>query len=119
MTLIPGGMTAKRVFLLSAVAGLVLPYYFLLSFLSENGIDLALLIDQLFANDISTLFAVDLIITAVVVVLVQHTEAQRLQMANSWVYVLCTLLVGPSFALPLFLFFRASRVESPDAATVT
>jgi hypothetical protein len=32
-------------------------------------------------------------------------------MGNWWVYILATLLIGPSFALPLSLYFRESRIE--------
>jgi hypothetical protein len=37
-------------------------------------------------------------------------EARRLQMSRWWGYVAATLLVGPSFALPLFLYFRETRL---------
>jgi heme/copper-type cytochrome/quinol oxidase subunit 4 len=60
---------------------------------------------------ISSFFAVDLIVTAIVFWVHLYREAQRWLMANWWVYILATLLVGPSFALPLFLYFRESRIE--------
>ncbi len=31
-------------------------------------------------------------------------------MGNWWVYVVATLIIGPSFALPLFLYFREPRI---------
>ena len=96
----------KRLYLFLAVIGFVLPYYFFVSFLIENGFDLTLLFDQLFANDISTFFAVDLIITAIVFLIFMVQESRRYQMGNRWVYIVATLVVGPSFAFPLFLYFR-------------
>jgi hypothetical protein len=39
-------------------------------------------------------------------------EANKLQMKNSWLYLLASLLVGLSFALPLFLYFRARKMET-------
>ena len=102
----------KRLYLILALAGLVLPYYFFISFLLEQGFYLPLLMDQLFANDISTFFAVDLLITAVVFLLFSYQEAQKLQMRNWWAYAVATLVVGPSFSFPLFLFTRRSRLES-------
>ena len=88
----------RKLYLILAVIGLMLPYYFFVSFLVENGLDLGLLIDQLFANDISTFFAVDLIITAVVFLIFMFREAARYRMRNWWLYVVATLAVGPSFA---------------------
>jgi len=39
-------------------------------------------------------------------------EANKLQMKNSWIYLLASLLVGLSFALPLFLYFRELKLET-------
>jgi hypothetical protein len=109
----------KKMYLLLALLGLVLPYYFFVSFLAENGLDLKLLVDQLFASDISTFFAVDLIITAIVFLLFSYQESHRCHMENWWVYVIATLAVGPSFAFPLFLYFRETRLQGLEPATGT
>jgi len=102
----------KKLYLLLAIVGWVLPYYFSVAFLFENGLDLGLLLDQLFANDISTFFAVDLVITAIVFLAFLYCETSHWQMANRWVYVVATLAAGPSFSLPLFLYFRESRMQA-------
>jgi hypothetical protein len=101
----------KRLFLVLAVVGFVLPYYFFVSFLMDNGLDVQLLVSQLFANDISAFFAIDLIITAIVLLLFVHQESQRLQVRNWGLYVVATLLVGPSFAFPLFLYVRSGKLK--------
>ena len=75
-------------------------------------LNLALLVEQLFGTPISTFFAVDLIITAVVFWIFLYQEARRLQMSRWWVYLIATVLVGPSFALPLFLYFREARLAT-------
>ena len=102
----------KKLYLSLAAVGWVLPYYFFVSFLVEHGLDLGLLFDQLFANDISTFFATDLAITAIVFWVFLYREKQRWQMENWWVFIVATLTIGPSFALPLFLYFRQSRMEA-------
>jgi hypothetical protein len=102
----------RKLYLVLAVLGFVLPYYFFLSFLIENGPDLGLLVSELFVNDISTFFAVDLIITALVFLVFMLREAGRYQMRNWWLYILATLAVGPSFAFPLFLYFREARIAT-------
>jgi hypothetical protein len=101
----------RKLYLVLAAIGFVLPYYFFVSFLVEYGLNLGLLIDQLFANDISTFFAVDLIITAIVFLIFMVREAARYRMRNWWPYVVATLAVGPSFAFPLFLYFREPQME--------
>ena len=102
----------KNVFLALALIGLFAPYYFLFKFLSASGLNISLLVQQLFANDISTFFAIDLVISIIVFWIYMIAEANRLQMKNSWVYLLASLLVGLSFALPLFLYFREHKLEN-------
>ncbi len=102
----------KRLYLILAMAGFILPYYFFISFLTAHGLNLSLLTEQLFSTPISTFFAVDLLITAVVFWVFLYREAGRLQMKRTWVYAVATLLVGPSFALPLFLYFREERLAA-------
>jgi hypothetical protein len=100
----------RNLYLVLALAGFVLPYYFFLSFLLSYGLDLSALIGQLFASPISTFFAVDLIITAVVFLIFSYSESKRLGMGNWWVYLASTLLIGPSFSLPLFLCVREGKI---------
>lgn len=102
----------QNIYLVLASLGLLVPYYFLFKFLSANGFDIPLLVQQLFANDISTFFAIDLVISIIVFWMYMIAEANRLQMKNWWLYILASLLVGLSFALPLFLYFREHQLEN-------
>jgi len=54
----------------------------------------------------------DLLVSVIVFWFFMFTEARKLQMKNAWVYLLATLLVGLSFALPLFLYFRERKLQS-------
>ena len=102
----------QNIYLVLASLGLLVPYYFLFKFLSANGFDIPLLVQQLFANDVSTFFAVDLVISIIVFWIYMIVEANRLQMKNWWLYILASLIVGLSFALPLFLYFREHQLEN-------
>ena len=104
-------MTRKTVYLVLAVLGLILPYWFFFQFLNTNGLNFSLLIQQLFANDISTFFAIDLILSTIVFWIFIVADANKYQMKNGWLYILASLIVGLSFALPLFLYFRERRLE--------
>ena len=100
----------KNIYLVLVLLGLLIPYYFLFTFLGSNGLNISLLVQQLFANNISTFFAVDLVISIIVFWIYMFAEANELQMKNSWLYILASLLVGLSFALPLFLYFRERKL---------
>ena len=100
----------KNVYLILAIAGFVLPYYFFVSFLVANGLDFRLFFQQLFATPISSFFAVDLLISCVVFVSYLRQEAARYSIGRRWPYLVVLLTVGLSCALPLFLFVRESRI---------
>src|SRR4051812_4012381 len=99
-------MTTRHVYLLLALVGLVVPYYFFLSFLSAHGPDTRAFVQQLFATPIATFFAVDLVIASLVFVAFVRKETTHYAMRHWWLYVLALVTVGLSFALPLFLYAR-------------
>lgn len=101
----------KIIYLLLCIFGTVLPYSQFLPFLLENGLDIPLFIEQLFANRISAFFGIDLIVTSLVLWVFLFWEGNRLKMPNLWVYIAANLLVGVSLALPLFLFMRQQQLE--------
>jgi hypothetical protein len=100
----------KRVYLLLALIGLILPYYFFISFLIQYGLDVQLMLSHIFANNMATFFVVDLLITALVFLIFSYQEAQRYRIRRWWVYLIATLLVGPSFSFPLFLYIRSDKI---------
>jgi hypothetical protein len=102
-------------YLFLALVGLVLPYYFFLSFVADSGLDLAAFVKQLFGTKISTFFAVDLLISSVVFLVYVRDEARRFGMCRWWPYIAATLLVGLSFAFPLFLYVRERSMETSRA----
>ncbi|CAG0997679.1 hypothetical protein ANRL2_03729 [Anaerolineae bacterium] len=101
----------RKLYLLLAGLGLIGPYYFLVQFVAAHGVNVPLLFDQLFANSISTFFAVDLLITAIVFWVWSYREAQKLSIKQWWLVVAATLTIGPSFALPKFLYVRSKRTN--------
>ena len=101
----------KNTYLVLAILGFVVPYFFFLQISPENGFDLPALLQPLFSNNLLRGTAMDLLISVIAFWVYMFAEAGRLQMKNSWVYLLATLLVGLSFALPLFLYFRERKLE--------
>lgn len=99
-------------YLVAAILGTVLPLSYLFPFLATHGLDLPLLCKQLFQNNVSAFFGVDVIISALTLWLFVYVEGRRRGMKHLWVYILCTLLVGVSLGLPLFLFFRERQLNA-------
>lgn len=101
----------RNVYLLFAIIGTVFPYYFLVQFLNKNGFDLGLLVDLLFANSISTFFAVDFFISCFVFIIFMFNESRKYNIKEKWICLLTLFTVGLSLALPLFLFFREPYIK--------
>ncbi len=101
-------MNRKNIFLVLTVIGFIAPYYF---FLQVHDFDLNALFQQFAASKILSGTAMDLLVSVIVFWFFMFTEARKLNMKNAWVYLLATLLVGLSFALPLFLYFRERKLE--------
>jgi hypothetical protein len=93
-------------YLAAAALGAVVPLACLAPFLAAHGLDLPLFFRQLFQTNVSAFFGTDVIISALVLFLFVYSEGRRRKMRRLWAYVACTLLVGVSLGLPLFLFFR-------------
>ena len=102
-------MNRKNVFLILAIIGFIAPYYF---FLQVRQFDLGEIFQLFSASKILSGIAMDLLVSVIVFWFFMFTEAKKLQMKNAWLYLLATLLVGLSFALPLFLYFRERKLEA-------
>lgn len=85
----------KRIYAALAVPGFLLP----LSQLLRPGFDLA----PLWRAPIASMFSLDLIVSCIAFwAFVYATNRVK----HRWIYVAMTLLVGLSFALPMFLWAR-------------
>ena len=100
------------VYLLLSIVGFILPYSQLIPFLANNGLDFSLFWSQLFANRISSDFAFDLLISSLVFWLFVFREGNRIKLKFLWIYVVLNLVVGLSFALPVFLLMRSNRLKA-------
>jgi hypothetical protein len=107
----------RTIYLIASVTGFVLPYLFLIPFLREYGLDLPLLVQQMFANPIAGFFAVDVILSSLVLWVFVYTEGKRLGMRHLWLYVLFNLTVGVSLALPAFLYAREGQMQRQNRST--
>lgn len=104
-------MKLKHLYLILTVIGFAGPSWFFISFLVVHGLDVSAFARQLFGIQISSFFAVDLLLASVVFVIFVRREARRCTIRHWWTYVAALLTVGLSFALPLFLYVRESRLE--------
>ena len=104
-------MKLKTVYLALCILGTILAYWQFLPWLRANGLNVRLLIHELFLNRISAFFAIDVIVSSIVLLVFMKTESHRLGIRKRWLAVLALLTVGVSLALPLFLYLRELELE--------
>ncbi|NJR74076.1 MAG: DUF2834 domain-containing protein [Scytonema sp. CRU_2_7] len=101
----------KTIYFILCILGTVLPLSQFVPFLIQNGLDVNLFIEELFANRISAFFGMDVIVSSLVLWIFVYWEGSRLGMKNLWIYIASHLLVGVSLGLPLFLLMRQRKLE--------
>ncbi len=105
-------MKPKTVYLALSIAGVALPYSQFLPWLSEHGLNLPLLIHELFANRISLFFGIDVFVSALALIAFIFLDARPLRIGRAWIPLLALFVVGVSLALPLFLYLRETQNQS-------
>ena len=109
-------MKPKTAYLILAVIGTVLPYTQFLPFLRAHGLDLGLFVQELFSTRIGAFFGLDVIVSAVVLIVFVLVEGRRLGVRALWAPIAAVFVVGVSLGLPLFLSMReGALVRRGDA----
>ncbi len=103
-------MSRRHLYVTLFVIGTVVPYWSFVPWVLEHGLDIPLMLEELFANRISTFFALDVIIATVVFWAFVAFEAPRVGLGHAWAPVAASLTIGLSSALPLFLLMRERRL---------
>jgi hypothetical protein len=104
-------VSPKRLYLLLAVLGFLLPYAQFAPWVWEHGPDPRLFFSELAANPISRFFGWDVIVSACVLLAFMRIERKRRPIAHAWMPLVGLILVGVSFGLPLFLYLREENSE--------
>ncbi len=124
-------MRLRHVYLILCFAGTILPYWELLPFLHEYGLDLPLIVRETAANRVAAFFAMDVIVSAIVLWVFVFTEGRGSGVRHLWAPIVATLLVGVSLGLPLsvharteadamiFAFFMAVAADAASPSVIT
>jgi len=108
-------MRLRHVYLALCLVGTLLPYWKLVPWIIEHGLNISLLCHELFATRIGAFFGLDVIVSAIVLFVFIATEGRRLAMSLLWLPIVATLLVGVSLGFPLFLYLRQRTVDATSA----
>ena len=111
-------MTAKSLYLALCVVGTVVPYPQLVPCVREQGLDVRLLVEQLFANRIGAFFGLDVLVSSAVLWALVVIEGRRAGVKHLWAPVAASQSDAVSLGLPLFLSLREGRLARSSGAGV-
>lgn len=94
----------KHVYLFLCIVGTVLPFSQFILWISEYGLDVSLLFEQVAGSRIAAFGWLDVVVSAVVLFVFMFTDGVERRVARLWFPVVGTLVVGVSLGLPLFLY---------------
>jgi hypothetical protein len=104
-------MKPKTVYLVLCLLGALLPYWQFLPWVITHGLNVPFFVRELFVNRIGASFGMDVLVSAVVLIVFMRVESARIHIYQRWIPILAVLLVGVSLALPLFLDMWETRLE--------
>lgn len=110
-------MKPKTLYLTLCFLGLVVPYAAFVPWILQHGLNLPLFLHELFSNRIGAFFGMDVLVSAIALLMFVRFEGARLRIRNRWLVLVAVLTVGVSLALPLFLFLRERELERTAPAT--
>jgi hypothetical protein len=108
-------MSIPRIlYLLLAIIGLVMTWYYNLQFIEESGgsFDIAEFMAAGATNAASQSLGWDLAIACIAGLLWIFLESKRLGMRFFWIYIILAFSIAYAFAFPLYLFVRQGKLES-------
>lgn len=104
-------MKPKNLYLALCLAGVLVPYWQFVPWVFQHGLNLPLFARELFANRIGAFLGMDVVVSAVVLLVFSRIESARIGIRRRWLVLVAVLTVGVSLGLPLFLYLRELKLE--------
>lgn len=94
----------KRVYLLLAIIGAIVPYVFFIQYFAAEGVNLGGFLSSITVNNAAGGFTADLLISSLVFWLWMVWQRRNAGGPNPVVFIVLNLLIGLSCALPAYLY---------------
>jgi hypothetical protein len=105
-------MKPRHLYVVFCLLGLVLPYsQFIPWIIEHHALNISMFMHDLFANRIAAFFALDVIVSAIVLLSLIQNEGRRLRMRFLWLPMLGTVFVGISLGLLLSLYLPQVELD--------
>lgn len=110
-----GHLLQRRLYLGLTIIGSILPWIFFDQFLFSGAASVSEFFAQALPNSVAAAFTADVTISGLTLLGFIGFELKRLELSRKWLwlFIVCTLTIGVSCALPLFLYVRERRLYPP------
>ncbi|WP_197430035.1 MULTISPECIES: DUF2834 domain-containing protein [Stenotrophomonas] len=106
----------RFVYLLLCIAGTALPLAQFVPWLIANGLNVPLLLQQATSSNIAAFAWADVLVSGLATIVLICVGGRRLRMRRLWM-PLSSIVIGPSLALPLFLYLRERHLTAMKEQT--
>jgi len=96
----------KRIYLVLAIVGAILPYIFFFQFFQVEGFSIIAFTGALFVNGAAGGFSADLLFSSFVFWLFMFVQQSRSKGPKPYLFIVLNLTIGLSCALPAYLYVR-------------
>ncbi len=96
----------KKLYLLLAIIGAIVPYFFFFQFIQAEGVNIPAFISALFVNGAAGGFSADLLLTSFVFWLFMFQQVKESNGPKPYIFIVLNLAIGLSCALPAYLYAR-------------
>jgi len=100
----------RWLYLSLAVIGAVLPFSQFVPWIAAHGLNVPLMVRELFSTHIGAFFGLDVLVSAAVLLAFIWREGASGKIRMRWLPIGATCLIGVSCGLPLFLYLRERSV---------
>ncbi|MFA7350449.1 MAG: DUF2834 domain-containing protein [Methylotenera sp.] len=94
----------NKIYLVAAVIGAIVPFFFFFQFIQLNGVNLPDFISALFVNGAAGGFSADLLLSSFVFWVFMFQQRKMSNAPKPWLFIALNLGIGLSCALPAYLY---------------
>ena len=96
----------KNLYLLLAIVGAIVPYYFFFQFFQAEGVDIVAFISALFVNGAAGGFSADVLLTSFIFWIFMFQQVKASKGPKPYLFIALNLAIGLCCALPAYLYVR-------------
>jgi hypothetical protein len=109
-------MRIRNFLMLMCVIGVFGPWIAFVPFVIEHGLDLPLIVRQMFVSRVSAFVSLGAILSALTLVVYIISEIKWKPIRLAWVAIAGTLVLGPAFGLPFWLLVSRRLAPFDEAS---